>query len=185
MYLYYIYTLCSAIMEAGAELGIGHAGTRVINTLRIEKGEEEAPGNWHGSCDRAVCRVPRLGPGDEQGRVAHRGRPHALRQDEEEGPHCKYSRGHVYFHVCFHVYCHVLFPRPTLSASPLCPRSCRPPPPAAWPSSGSECYSVPRITQQRMRRVDTDNCDPEGDESVVMCGGQVGGTQCQVLRSAK
>ena len=40
MYLYYIYTLCSAIMEAGGDLGIGHAGTRVINTLRIEKGEE-------------------------------------------------------------------------------------------------------------------------------------------------
>ena len=44
---------------------------------------------------------------------------------------------------------------------------------------------MPRITQQRMRRVDTHNCDPEGDESVVMCGGQVGGTQCQVLRSDK
>ena len=42
-YLYYINTtLCSAIMGAGADLGIGHAGTRVINTLRIEKGEEEA-----------------------------------------------------------------------------------------------------------------------------------------------
>ena len=27
-------------MEAGGDLGIGHAGTRVINTLRIEKGEE-------------------------------------------------------------------------------------------------------------------------------------------------
>ena len=40
MYLCYIYTLCSAIMEAGGDLGIGHAGTRVINTLRIEKGEE-------------------------------------------------------------------------------------------------------------------------------------------------
>ena len=40
MHLCYIYTLCSAIMEAGGDLGIGHAGTRVINTLRIEKGEE-------------------------------------------------------------------------------------------------------------------------------------------------
>ena len=39
MYLYYIYTLPSAIMEAGGDLGIRHAGTRVINTLRIEKGE--------------------------------------------------------------------------------------------------------------------------------------------------
>ena len=38
--LYLFYTLCSAIMEAGRDLGIGHAGTRVINTLRIEKGEE-------------------------------------------------------------------------------------------------------------------------------------------------
>ena len=48
MYLYYIYTtLCSAIMEAGADLGIGHAGTRVINTLRIEKGEEEASVSCH------------------------------------------------------------------------------------------------------------------------------------------
>ena len=52
----------------------------------------------------AVCRVPGLGQGDEQGCVAHRGGAHALRQDEEEGPHYKYSRGHVYCHVSCHVY---------------------------------------------------------------------------------
>ena len=41
-------------MEAGAELGIGHAGTRVINTLRIEKGEEEESVNW---CQLAAVTV--------------------------------------------------------------------------------------------------------------------------------
>ena len=53
------------------------------------------------SCDRAVCRVPGLGQGDEQGCVAHRGGAHALRQDEEEGRHYKYSRRHVYCHVYY------------------------------------------------------------------------------------
>ena len=33
-------TLYNGIIEHGQDLGIGHVGTRVINTLRMEKGDQ-------------------------------------------------------------------------------------------------------------------------------------------------
>jgi len=108
-------TLYNGIIEHGQDLGIGHVGTRVINTLRMEKGFRA----WGHEMNKDVTPI-------ESGLMQ--------------------------------------FVRMKKKASFI------------GKEALSDLLKKPMATRIVMLSVDTNDCDPEGDETVLMCGKPVGFT---------
>ena len=120
------------ILNRGGDLGLGHVGTRVINTLRIEKGEDNKMMKYQ------VCMF--LNPIS-----GFRAWGREMNKDVspiESGlmPFVRMKK-----QVDF------------IGKAAL-----------------AERLKIPMTTSTVMLQVDTDNCDPEGDESVMMLGKAVG-----------
>ena len=119
------------ILDRGGDLGLGHVGTRVINTLRIEKGED----------NKMLKSISMLLNSISGFRAWGR------EMNKDVSP---IESGLMPF---------VRMNKPVdfIGKAAL-----------------AERLKIPLTSSTVMLKVDTDNCDPEGDESVMMFGKAVG-----------